>query len=230
MSESAGRAAGVIVAAGRGLRLGDAGRKQFLDLGGIPVLEWSVRAFRGHPAVREVVVVLPTDAAEAPPPWLAGDCRVVAGGATRAESVGRGVAAVPDAVERILVHDGVRPFVSAALIGRVDAACAGGPVVPALPVSDTIKRVRADGTVVETLDRGRLRRVQTPQGFPAATLRRLHAGERPEGAITDDALLCERNGIPVRTVEGEARNLKITSPEDLAYARWLVESGLVGRP
>lgn len=232
MSEGgrAPRAGAVIVAAGRGLRFGGAGRKQFLDLGGIPVLEWSVRAFRRHAEVGELVVVLPADEVEAPPSWLSGAGRLVVGGATRAESVARGVAVVPGTVDRILVHDGVRPFVSDALIARVHAACAADPAVPVLPVPDTIKEVRADGTVVGTPDRRRLRRVQTPQGFPAATLRRLHGAARPDAEITDDALLCERGGIPVRTVEGEPRNLKITSPEDLAYARWLVGSGLVERP
>lgn len=223
-------AAAVIVAAGRGVRFGGAGRKQFLDLGGIPVLEWSLRSFRAHGSIRDLVVVLPPDEVQAPPGWLSGAGRLVVGGATRRESAARGVAAVGRGVDRILVHDGVRPFVSGELIGRVHAACAREPVVPVLPVSDTIKEVRSDGTVVDTPDRRRLRRAQTPQGFPADTLRRLYAAERAEAAITDDAQLCERQGIAVRTVDGEPRNLKITSPEDLGYARWLVESGLVARP
>lgn len=234
----------VIVAAGSGRRFGGGERKQFLELGGIPVLEWAVRAFRAHDAVGEVVVVLPGDVAAEPPDWLLRDgVTVAAGGPSRSASVARGLVCLPEEVERILVHDGVRPFASAALIGRVAEHSA--PVIPVLPVTDTVKQVDGAGRVVRTLDRSRLVRVQTPQGFPAALLRSVHAAagpDEPSGTIrtdhgtrrrgedwraTDDAALCEVRGHEVRTVPGEDRNLKITSMVDYEHARSLVTEGLV---
>lgn len=224
----------VLVAAGRGERLGSPTPKQFLDLGGLPLLEWSVRAFHRHPAVDHVVAVVPPGTADRPPGWLAGAARdrgltVIAGGASRAESVARGVAAGPEGPAVLLIHDGVRPF-AAGLIGRVVERARSTPVIPVLRIADTVKRIDAGGRVVETVDRDRLRRAQTPQGFPGDVLRRLHADRDPEAALTDDALLCERAGMTVMTVEGDPLNLKITGPRDLAYARWLVDTGVIGRP
>lgn len=225
-----GSAAAVIVAAGQGVRFGPTERKQYASLGGRPVLQWSVRAFRAHEAIRHVVVVLPPEDAKQPPAWLVDADRIVEGGDTRAASVARGVEAVPDDVDRVLIHDGVRPFASVSLIERVCEAAARGAVVPVLPVMDTIKEVSGEGRIVGTSDRSHLRRAQTPQGFPAALIRRLCAETASGEDVTDDAMLCERHGIEVATVEGEPRNLKITSSEDLAFASWLVESGLITPP
>lgn len=229
--------AAVIVAAGRSERLGGAVPKQFLDLGGLPVLEWSLRSFHAHPAIGAVVAVVPLEEAEGPPPWLAAAAargiRLVAGGRTRAESVVRGVAGAPADAVALLVHDGARPFAGASLIARVAAAARTTAVIPVLPVVDTIKRVDAGGRVVATVDRGALRRAQTPQGFPGPLLRRLHAAGSDAVAavdVTDDALLCERAGHPVDTVGGDPLNLKITGPRDLRYARWLVETGVIEAP
>lgn len=223
-------AAAVIVAAGQGLRFGGPGRKQYAALGELPVLAWSIRVFQSHEAIRHIAVVLPAEDADRPPDWLRGVDRVVAGGETRAASVARGVKATPEEVDTILVHDGVRPFASADLVGRVLEAAAHHAVVPVLAVSDTIKEVDRRGRVVATQDRSRIRRAQTPQGFPAALLRQLCEESAASADITDDAMLCERHGVEVITVEGEARNVKITSNEDLAYARWLVESGVIAHP
>lgn len=230
-----GRVTAVLVAAGRGERLGSSTPKQFLDLGGLPVLEWSIRRFHAHPSVDHVVAVVPQEAAERPPRWLAVAARergvaLVAGGRTRAESVLRGVARAPDAAEVLLIHDGVRPFAGPELIDRVARPAVSTPVIPVLPVHDTIKRIDAHGRVVETVDRACLRRAQTPQGFPAALLRELHARREAAAGITDDALLCEREGSTVTTVEGDPLNLKLTGPDDLAYARWLVDSGVIRPP
>lgn len=231
------RVAAVIVAAGRGRRLAGDVPKQLRDLGGRPILEWSVRAFAGHADIADVVVVLPAELAADPPeaivraltdrPHVGALRIVVSGGETRAESVARGTAACPDEVDVVLVHDGVRPFIDAATIARVCEAAVEGPVIPVIPVADTIKRVDEEGVVVETPPRDRLRRSQTPQGFPAPLLRRLYAEADPGAAITDEGVLCERAGIRVRTVSGDRGNLKITGPEDLAHARWLVESGMI---
>ncbi len=177
-----------------------------------------------------VVVVLPPDLAETPPAWLTGRAAVVAGGTTRAASVVRGVAAAGDETSVFLIHDGVRPFVSVATISRVLASALREPTVPTLPVTDTIKQVDGDGRVVRTPARDELRAAQTPQGFPAHLLRELHRTTDLAGDSTDDSVMCERAGIPVKTVVGEETNLKITSEADLQYARWLVEAGVIPRP
>jgi 2-C-methyl-D-erythritol 4-phosphate cytidylyltransferase len=224
------RTAAVIVAAGAGERFaGDGPRKQFLPLGDHPILAWSCRAVRGALGDGRIVLVLPADIVDDPPGWLRDRAdAVVAGGATRRESVALGLAAVPGETEVVVVHDGVRPFASAALIRRVADAAGEGPVVPVLPVVDTVKRVDGEGRVTETLDRSSLRRVQTPQGFPASVLRRVHArAEDLKGVATDDAALCEAAAVTVRTVAGEPHNLKVTTVQDLAYARWLLTSGRV---
>ncbi|MDX1395997.1 MAG: 2-C-methyl-D-erythritol 4-phosphate cytidylyltransferase [Gemmatimonadota bacterium] len=219
----------VIVAGGTGERLPGEVPKQLRDLGGLPILEWSVRVFERHPDIEDVVVVLPATLAAAPPVWLAGRARVVAGGATRVESVRRGALAAIEATT-LLIHDAVRPFASPDLIGRIVAAARRGPAIPAVPVADTIKRVDASGVVVETPDRSSLRAAQTPQGFPAALLRELLDGMSASAEITDEGVLCELAGLEVRTVPGELSNLKITDAGDLAYARWLVESGVIAAP
>lgn len=220
-------AAAVVAAAGEGVRFGaeDGPRKQFRTLAGRPVVERACAALRADPGVASLVLVLPADVAASPPPWArAAADRIVEGGPTRRASVARGVGAAPDGADVLLVHDGVRPLASSALVRRVREAAGDGPVVPVLPVRDTVKTVDEDGTVVRTLDRGRLRRVQTPQGFPAAMLRRAHRRAREEGwSATDDAGLCERAGMSVATVAGERRNLKLTTRDDLLYAEWLLE-------
>lgn len=219
-------AAAVVVAGGEGRRLGGE-RKQFRVLGGAPMLAWCCEALVRHPRIEQLVVVLPRDAAEAPPDWLADLAdRVVAGGASRRGSVRAGLAAVEERLDVVLVHDGARPFLSTDLLDRILAEAGDGPVIPGLPLTDTVKMVGDDDRVRATLDRSLLRRAQTPQGFPHVLLRELHARAEDEDVeATDDAFLCERVGIPVRVVAGEPWNVKITTPFDLAMARWWVESG-----
>lgn len=224
----------VVVAAGQGHRFGASRPKQFVDLCGMPVLAWSVRTFVDHPDVDRVVLVLSPPRAASPPAWLPGGVLVVPGGVFRADSVRAGVEALAGAAGTVLVHDGARPFVSAELVSRVVDGTRGGPVVPVIAVEDTVKRVDERGWIEETVPREHLRRVQTPQGFPAEVLNRTHAlGDagaweaRDAAAMTDDALLCERLGIDVSTVEGDPANLKITTARDLALARAMVETGLI---
>ncbi|HET6210884.1 MAG TPA: 2-C-methyl-D-erythritol 4-phosphate cytidylyltransferase, partial [Jatrophihabitans sp.] len=149
--------------------------------------------------------------------------RVVAGGASRQESVALGLAALSDAVEYVLIQDAARPLVPAGLISAVLVALFEGAdaVVPVLPVLDTIRQVDGAGQVVGTPDRSRLRRVQTPQGFRLALLRAAHAAN-PAGEVTDDAALVEAQGHPVRTVPGDEAAFKITTPHDLRLAELLV--------
>lgn len=224
----------VVVAAGQGHRFGASRPKQFVDLCGIPVLAWSVRTLVNHPDIDRVVVVLSPQRAASPPPWLPDRVLVVSGGVFRADSVRAGAAALAGQVETVLVHDGARPFMSAELVSRVVDGARNGPAVPVIAVEDTVKRVDEGGWIEATVPRERLRRVQTPQGFPAAVLTRTHALDdagaweaRDAAAMTDDALLCERLGIDVSTVEGDPANLKITTAGDLALARAMVESGLI---
>jgi len=212
----------VIVAAGSGRRVGGPVRKQYLEVGGIPVLLRAVIPFLDDPRIHQVVVVLPPDDAGAPPAWLAAlGVAIVAGGAERGDSVRNGLAAVGEDAGFVLVHDGARPFVSADVIGRVlDAAPRAA--IAAVPVTDTIKQVGEDGRITGTPDRSRLWQAQTPQGFPREGLLRAYERARAEGvAATDDAALYERFVGPVRVVMGAYRNLKVTRPEDLAVARAL---------
>ncbi len=149
----------------------------------------------------------------------------VAGGESRPDSVAAGLAELPDGCELVLVHDAARPLVDAALVDRVLQALAGGAeaVVPALDIVDTVKRVDGDGAVVETLVRAELRAVQTPQGFRRELLERAYAGDRADA--TDCASLAERAGARVLVVEGDPRNLKVTTTDDLRRAEALLKGG-----
>lgn len=216
-------------AAGAGRRMGGV-RKAFLELRGQPILLRAIRPFLETPGVECVVVALPPDEAAHPPAWLTGAdprVRVVAGGATRGDSVAAAVAALPSGVEVVLVHDGARPLVARGLVERcLRAAAAGRAVVAGVPAVDTLKEVDAGGRVVRTPPRGRYWHAQTPQAFPRALLERACRRAREEGFDgTDDASLVERLGGEVEMVEGSPRNLKVTRPEDLVLAERLLERG-----
>lgn len=221
----------ILVAAGRGARLGGDVPKQFLPLAGVPMLLWSVRAFASHPAVCHVVVVLPPDMVHAPPAWLAphigAGLAVTAGGAERTDSVAAGLAALAPSAGIVLVHDAARPLVRHDLIDRVAAAARRGVgAVPAIPVTDTLKELDAGHPqrVGRTMARDRIVRAQTPQGFPRVLLQEAHDEARRAGIRgTDDATLVERLGRPVEAVPGDAANLKVTTPGDLALAEWLLQ-------
>lgn len=215
----------VIVAGGSGRRMSGAGGapKQYLHLGGVPILRWAMQPFLDHPAVREVLVVLPRADAAEPPQWLHSlPVRIVAGGAERSDSVWNGLQALSGDDGVVLVHDGARPFVTREVIDRVIQEARSGAAIPGLRSTDTLKQVDADGRVVATLDRERVFGAQTPQGFPLALLLRAYRTAREQGwPSTDDATLCERLGAEVRLVEGSPENLKITRPADLAVAELL---------
>lgn len=215
------RAAAVVVAGGSGTRLGGPVRKQYLEIGGEPVLLRALHPFLHHPRIASVVVVLPPDDVADPPSWLADlPIAIVAGGAERGDSVFNGLTAVSADVDRVLVHDGARPFVSADVIDRV--LDAEGGAIAAVPVTDTIQRVDADGVIVDTPDRSTLWQAQTPQGFPRAALLDAYRRARADGvAATDDAAVFVRYAGPVRVVMGAHRNLKVTRPEDLPVAEAL---------
>ena len=210
------RAWAIVVAGGSGVRFGAA--KQFLVLGGRRVVDWAVLA--AGAACEGVILVLPEDQVGRVALDVQPDV-VVAGGATRSASVRAGLAQVPEGVEAVVVHDAARPLAHPGLFSAVLEALAAGAdgAVAAVPVADTLKRVDADGTVVETVDREGLWAVQTPQGFRADVLRAAHAGD-PEA--TDDAGLVEATGGRVVVVAGDRRNLKVTDPADLDLLEALV--------
>lgn len=219
------RVAAVLPAGGAGLRMGTAGpRKQYAELGGEPVLLRSLRPFLEHPAVEWVVVALPAEDAGEPPVRLPDGVVVVAGGAERGESVRNALDAVPEAADVVLIHDAARPLLPGAVLSRVlEAVGPSAGAIAAVPLGDTLKRVDEAGRIRETVDRAGLWRAQTPQGFPRAMIVNAYRRAADEGVeATDDAALVERYGGRVVVVEGDARNLKITRPEDLRSAELLL--------
>lgn len=218
----------VIVAAGRGSRVGGDELKQFRWVAGAPMLLHSVRTFLDRPDVCAVVCVLPERYAGDPPPWLfqcdTDRLLVSLGGRTRRESVANGLDDLPDEADIVLVHDAARPLVDAGTVERVIASVrAGVSAVAALPVVDTLKEVDEEGRIRGTVDRTALWRAQTPQGFPRRTIVAAHrvARERRLDA-TDDAGLLEAMDVPVRVVRGSERALKITDEGDFARAEALL--------
>src|SRR4051812_18335762 len=214
------RTAAIIVAAGRGLRAGSGGPKQYRTIGGRTVISRAMEPFCCHPQIFAVQPVLnPDDAAMFD--GAAGDLRYqppANGGATRQASVRAGLEALagqwPDIV---LIHDAARPFVTAAVISRaIDAAGQTGAAVPAIAVTDTIKLIGDGGHVEATPERARLRIAQTPQSFRFEVILDAHRRAAREGRddFTDDAALAEWAGLTVATFEGDVANMKLTTPED----------------
>jgi 2-C-methyl-D-erythritol 4-phosphate cytidylyltransferase/2-C-methyl-D-erythritol 2,4-cyclodiphosphate synthase len=224
----------IIVAAGQGRRMGASVPKPLLDLGGQSILRRSVSVFDSHPAVRALVVVLP-ERLVASGPSLVGDtarpCSFVAGGARRQDSVRQGFAALPAECPIVLVHDAARPFAGSQLIDRVIAAAGeAGAALPAVPARDTVKRVdRGTLLVRETIPRDEVWLAQTPQGFRRDVLAAAVALGGSDADATDEAMLVERAGYPVRVVDGDPANLKITSPEDLKAAEAMVATARPAR-
>lgn len=231
------RTAALIVAAGRGSRVGADVPKQYLRLGATSVLHQAVAAFAGHAAVDRVQVVIHPDDRDLYARSLAIEdlssgrgklAPPVPGGASRQTSVRLGLEALaPVAPDAVLIHDAARPFVPADVIARVLAALAGYPgAIPALPVADTLKRAADDGTVAATVARKGLWRAQTPQGFRFADILTAHRRAASAGLddLTDDAAVAEWAGLAVALVEGAPENVKITSPADVAAARSSLEA------
>jgi 2-C-methyl-D-erythritol 4-phosphate cytidylyltransferase len=210
----------LIVAAGRGERLGAARPKALVELAGAPLMQWSVAALREVEGIERIVLALP--AGTPPPPGVT----AVAGGAVRSESVRRALAAAGPG-DPVLVHDAARPLVTAELAQDVIAALAADgdaqAAIAATPVKDTVKRVGEDRAVRETLARSGLWAVQTPQVFRRAALERaLDVSTEVLAEATDDAWLIERTGGKVLVVGASDENLKITTPLDLEVAELLL--------
>jgi len=219
----------IIAAAGTGSRMAGNRPKQFLQLAGTPIIFHTLKPFELCDSIHEVIVVLPAEEsaeflAQAGKRGLRKLARVVPGGATRADSVKRGLQAVRAATAEIVaVHDGVRPFVTVEEIAEtIAAAQRDGAAILATPATDTIKVVEG-GTVIKTLARQSLRQALTPQCFRYDLLRRAYdQADVSDPSLTDESVLVERLGHPVTIVEGSARNIKITTPRDLLLAEALL--------
>jgi len=225
----------VIVAAGRGTRMGTKESKQYLELAGKPILVHTLERFERMDDIAEIVLVTGAEdiarcQALAREHGLAKVAKIIAGGAERQHSVRIGLSATAAAGEWVLVHDGVRPLATPEAIRRaMDAAYRHDAAVLAVPVKDTIKQVGADGLIAGTPDRNSLWAIQTPQAFRRELLADCHARAAEEGFLgTDDAMVVERYGHAVAVAEGEYTNIKVTTPDDLAWAEFLLRSGKDG--
>ncbi len=219
-----------MVAAGRGERLGGDLPKQYQLIRGVPMVVRAMRPFASHPDVAQLVLVLPNEDAGHPPAFLSdfssvAPFSIVPGGRHRGDSVRAGLSALKSDCKVVLVHDAARPFVDPNVIDAVIRhSRAGEGAVPSVPLTDTVKEATlADPTLVRrTRPRARLWGAQTPQGFPRSVLEQAHERARRTGhRATDDAALVEAMGVPVRLILSSYRNLKVTTPEDLALAELL---------
>ena len=221
----------VIPAAGAGVRMGADRRKQFLNLNGKPILAVTLEIFELCPAIDHMIIVVPsTDIAfcreEVVEKYGFRKVRkIVEGGARRQDSVRLGIEAIEGECHWVLIHDAVRPIINLAFIADViKAAQEYRAVITALPLKETIKETDDRGIVIKTLERNRLRLVQTPQIFRYMDIRLAHQKALQEewGHAPDDAFLVEKLGIPIQVVRGLEENIKITTPHDLALACFLL--------
>lgn len=225
----------VIVAAGEGKRMGGQLPKPFLPLAGRPLILHTLSRFASS-LVRKVILVAAERELSRCQDLIGSDPQVQrlefilqAGGIRRQDSVHRGLARLDSDCEVVVIHDGVRPFVSSLLIDRcVEVASREGAVVVGVPVRDTIKRVTADRLVGETLPRNLLWEIQTPQVFRSEIIREAYdRAQRESAEAADDATLVERLGTGVRLLEGERANIKITLPQDILLAEAMIRAGWV---
>jgi 2-C-methyl-D-erythritol 4-phosphate cytidylyltransferase len=215
----------VVPAAGQGTRMGGSGRKQYLTLGGIPLLVLSLNVLQRIQSIREIILSVPEHDKDycwrdiVKPFGLKKVTQIVTGGQRRQDSVRNGLFAISDPPDLVLVHDGVRPFIQADIVEK-SIACAKqtGAAVVAMPMHDTVKRVDPQHVIQETLKREELWQIQTPQTFRYDWLLEAHQqAQLEQWEVTDDAALIERKGYPVSVVEGSCFNIKITRPDDLIF-------------
>jgi 2-C-methyl-D-erythritol 4-phosphate cytidylyltransferase len=224
----------VVPAGGGGTRMGGTVPKQFLELNGKPILYYTLKTLQDCGIISELILVVPEkEYVNACVDWLAKPeivTKVVIGGEKRQDSVYNGFCEVSPQTEIVLVHDGVRPFLSRRMIQEsVDVAREYGAAITAIPVYDTIKRVDTSGLVSQTVDREGLWRVQTPQVFRYEILKEAFKKANSEKFYgTDEGTLIEHLGKPVKVVEGSERNIKITRPEDLRLSEILISKAFPG--
>jgi 2-C-methyl-D-erythritol 4-phosphate cytidylyltransferase len=219
----------IIAAAGSGTRFGSAVPKQFLEILGKPLIVHTLEQFEFCPAIDEIILVLPSEEIAkfsnvVESYQLKKLTKIISGGRTRAESVFNGLNAVDaERAEIIAVHDGARPLVTIEEITEtIETTRLGGAACLVAAVTDTIKEI-ADGKIVRTIDRAKLRRALTPQAFRYEILRRAFENADLSEAATDECFLVEKSGVEIAAVEGSARNIKITTPEDFVLAETLLQ-------
>jgi 2-C-methyl-D-erythritol 4-phosphate cytidylyltransferase len=220
------KADAIIVSAGKGQRFMEGKKKQFHLLADKPILAHTLDQFETCPLVRSTLLVVSEEDMDYTLKEIVEKyryrkiARIVPGGKRRQDSVKNGMDALPKVVDIVMIHDGVRPFVTRAMIeDSIHSAERFGAVVVAMPVKDTIKMSNPDGTVLKTLDRESLWQTQTPQTFQATVIRRAYTKATEDGFVgTDDASLVERLGVKVHILPGSYTNIKITTPEDLILA------------
>ncbi|TKB61890.1 MAG: 2-C-methyl-D-erythritol 4-phosphate cytidylyltransferase [Nitrospira sp.] len=227
----------LVPAAGRGLRMGGSVPKQFLALGGEPLVVHSLRVFQHSPVIHEIILAVP----EADLDYCLNDLavrygfskitRVVAGGKERQDSVRHALEHVPVETDIVVVHDAVRPFLTLDMVAHVvEAARRVGGAIVALPMRDTVKQVGNNHHIERTVDRGPLWLAQTPQAFRRDRLLDAHRKAHADGVrATDDAFLFEWAGHPVEVVEGSGENIKVTRPEDMVIGEAILASRQSGR-
>jgi 2-C-methyl-D-erythritol 4-phosphate cytidylyltransferase len=222
----------LVPAAGRGLRMGGSVPKQYLSIGGEPLIVQSLRVLQAAPVVDQIILAVPSADIEYCQHEIVLRHRftkvtkVVAGGAERQDSVRHALAEVPSDIDIVLIHDAVRPFVTQRMIEEVVAASwKEGAAIIALPMRDTVKQVRTDRVIERTVDRTPLWLAQTPQAFRRDWIETAHRNAHAEGVrATDDAFLVEWLGYSVAVVEGSGENIKVTRPEDLVIGEAILAS------
>ena len=223
----------IIVAAGRGVRMHDSVRKQYIALDGVPIVTRTLNIFCSCRPVSRIILVVPQEDfdycrnAILTPPHLQKDIILAAGGPERQESVYNGLQIVEPDDGIVVIHDGVRPFVrQSQLIGCIKGAAEFGACILGIPAFDTVKQVNARNEIVQTHRRDALWLAQTPQAFRTELIKKAHEAARQQGFLgTDDAALVERLGQTVKIIPGSRSNIKITSQEDFAIARAILQSG-----
>ncbi|NLD35680.1 MAG: 2-C-methyl-D-erythritol 4-phosphate cytidylyltransferase [Desulfatiglans sp.] len=221
----------IIPAAGMGVRMNAKVPKQFIELEGKPLLAITLEKFNSCPLINGIILVVPANEinfckTEIVMKYnISKVIRVTPGSARRQDSVRLGLQAIDRECDAVIIHDGVRPFVSPDIItNAIEAIRDERAVIVAVPAKDTVKKVNAEGFVVDTYDRKFIWQVQTPQVFRYDDICNAHKKAEAEGwdEVTDDAMLMERMGIPVKVVHGSDENIKITTPQDLEYAEFLL--------
>ena len=225
----------LIVAAGKGQRMGGKVKKQFLPLKGMPLLFYTLKSFEEFVGIENIYLVLDEGDFEyctreiIKKYGIKKVSQLVPGGEQRQDSVWNGLKAMEGHCDMVIVHDGVRPFVSLDILKRLMTAMKDAQaVITAIPARDTIKRVDGRGIVVDTLQRNALFHIQTPQGFRYDLIKEAYKKALKKGIRgTDDAYFVERMGMRVKVIEGSSFNIKITTPEDVALAHYILRSGRV---
>ena len=222
----------IIVAAGKGLRMNDSQKKQYLCVAGVPVIVHTLRVFSSCDAIDKISLVVPKedlDFCRDKIISVAGSVKeiiLVAGGPRRQDSVYNGLRTIPANDSIVLIHDGVRPLVTPDQLNAcINAAHKYGACILGVPAFDTLKRVNTAGTIAQTLDRDTIWLAQTPQAFRYDLIMKAHKHARKHGlTATDDASLVEQLGLEVKIIEGSRRNIKITNPDELKLASILLKN------